>query len=54
QWAWLHLPNGQIAQSLWTESQKSLDDVQMAHHVKVSSLPFHYHSSIVQLNVDTS
>ncbi|KAG1851567.1 hypothetical protein C8R48DRAFT_612469 [Suillus tomentosus] len=33
-WARLHLPNGQIARSAWTETQKSPEDVCMARNIK--------------------
>jgi hypothetical protein len=35
-WACLRLPNGQIARSSWKEKLKSLEDVWMAHNVKVN------------------
>ncbi|OBZ71428.1 hypothetical protein A0H81_08373 [Grifola frondosa] len=33
-WAWLQLPNGQIARSLWKEQNKRLEEVRMARNVK--------------------
>ena len=34
-WAWLRLPNGQIARSAWKEKLKPLEQVRMARNVKV-------------------
>ena len=34
-WAWLRLPNGQIARSVWKEKLKPLEQVHMARNVKV-------------------
>jgi hypothetical protein len=37
-WARLRLPNGQIARSLWKESQKPLERLRIARNVKASRL----------------
>ena len=34
-WAWLHLPNGQVAWSGWKEKLKPLEKVRMARNIKV-------------------
>ena len=48
-WAWLLLPNGQIARSAWRESLKSADNLRVSRNVKVRQLltdtTFFTHSS---------
>lgn len=39
-WAWLRLPNGQVARSHWKESLKPLGKVKMACNVKVIYFEF--------------
>ncbi|KAG0699456.1 hypothetical protein DFH29DRAFT_1001970 [Suillus ampliporus] len=34
-WAWLRLPCGQIARTAWRESERPLEKLRIAHHVKV-------------------
>jgi hypothetical protein len=41
-WAWLCLPNGQVAKSRWKETQKPLNKVWMSRNVKVSCAPHVY------------
>ena len=36
QWAWLGLPNGQVAQSAWKEKLKQLERVRMARNILAS------------------